>query len=90
MVVRPRIMSYPSIHFGVGVACSLGTELPYRPVGAMLVIEEFDEGIGGVSVGSLWEGGGRARGSNDCWRRQSVKSAMVSCARRRRLRYCCP
>lgn len=40
----------------------------------MLVIEKFDEGIGWISVGFLWECGGRSRGSNDYkeWESASV------------------
>ncbi len=67
MVVWPWIVSYSSVDFGVGVSGAFGTELPYRPIDAMFVVQEFDEGVCGVAVSSLGVGGGGTGGSND-WR----------------------
>lgn len=53
MVVRKRIVVYAVVDFTVGIACALGAELPYRPIVAMLGVEELDEGIEGVAVCSL-------------------------------------
>lgn len=58
-------MSYSSVDLGVWVPCALGTELPYCPIDAMFIIQELDEGVCGVAVGSLGVGGRGTRCSND-------------------------
>ena len=52
-MVRPWVMSYSLVYFGVWISSTLGTELPYCPVGTMFVVKEFDQGIGGIAIGSL-------------------------------------
>lgn len=42
-MVRPREMKDAVVHGGVRVPRPLGAELPYRPVGAMSVVEIGDE-----------------------------------------------
>lgn len=72
-MVRPWVMPYPAVHFGVWVARSFSTELPYSPVDVVLVSEKSDKGIGRVAVGFLWESGGGSGGSDDYkeWRSAS-------------------
>lgn len=43
-----------------------GAKLPYCPIIAVLVIEEFDKGISRVSIGSLRKGGRGAGSCDDC------------------------
>ncbi len=64
-MVWPWVVPYSSVNFGVWVPCALGTELPYSPVGAMFIIEKFDECVCRVAIGSLRIGGGGTRRSND-------------------------
>lgn len=65
MVVWPWVMPYPAVDFGVWVPSAFGPEFPYRPMGTMFVVEELDEGVGRVAVGSLGEGRGGTRGCDD-------------------------
>ena len=65
MVIWPRVVSYSSVDLGVWISSTFGAELPYRPVGAMFVIEEFDKGVCGITIRSLRVGRGRARCSDD-------------------------
>lgn len=55
-MVWPWVVPYSMVDFRVRVARALGAELPYCPVGAVLVVEKFDEGVRRVAVGSLWVG----------------------------------
>lgn len=64
-MIWPRVMSYPIVDFTIRVAGAFSTELPYCPIGAMLVVEKFHEGIGGVAVGALWVGRGGSGSSDD-------------------------
>lgn len=54
MVVRPRVVSYPPIDSFVRIASAFCPELPYGPVVAVFGVEEGDEAIERVAVGSLW------------------------------------
>lgn len=66
-MIGPRKMSYSAIDLGIGISRAFGAKLPYRPMGAVLIIEEFDESVGRVSIGSLRKSRRGARGCNDCW-----------------------
>jgi hypothetical protein len=43
MVIRPWIMPYSAIYFVVWVSRALGAKLPYRPILAVLLVEESNE-----------------------------------------------
>jgi hypothetical protein len=66
MVVRKRIVVDAVVDLRVGVARSLGAKLPYRPVFAMLGVEELDERVERVAVCALRVGAARPGGCNDC------------------------
>jgi hypothetical protein len=53
MVVGKRIMIDAVVDFRVWVPCSFSTELPYRPVFAMLGVEELYERVERVAVCAL-------------------------------------
>ena len=50
MVVWPRKMSDASIDGVIWVTCAFCTELPNRPIIAMLVVEKLDQGIEWITV----------------------------------------
>ena len=56
-MVWPGIVVYPVVNFFVWVACAFCAKFPYCPVFAVLVVEELDELVGWVTVGTLWVGG---------------------------------
>ena len=64
-MIWPWIMSYPTVDFGVWIACPFGAKLPYCPFGLVLIIEELDECICRISICPLRVGGGRTGGCND-------------------------
>lgn len=57
MVIRPGVVPYSTINFGVWVAGALGPELPNGPAFSMLGVEELDESVGWISIGTFWVGG---------------------------------
>lgn len=59
-MVRPGEMVNAPVHFRVGIACALGTELPDAPIRTMFRVEEVDEGVERVAVCALRVGCGRA------------------------------
>ena len=65
-MVRPRKMFYSVVNLTVRIAGTFSAEFPYGPIGAMLVVQIFDEGVGWVAVRALRIGGGWARCS-DYW-----------------------
>lgn len=64
-MIRPGVVSDAVVYELVGIARSLGPELPYSPVLAMLGVEEIDETIERVAICALRVGlrGARARSS---------------------------
>jgi hypothetical protein len=54
VVVRERIVPDSSVHKVVWIPRALGAELPYGPVLSMSLVEERDEVVERVAVGSLW------------------------------------
>ena len=54
VVVRERIVPDSSVHEVVWIPRALGAELPYGPVLAMSLVEERDEMVERIAVGSLW------------------------------------
>ena len=65
-MVRPGEMLYSVVDLTVRIAGTFSAKLPYRPVGAMFVVQEFDKGVSWVAVSALWIGGGGAR-CGDYW-----------------------
>ncbi len=55
-MVWPWVVPYPAVDFGIRITGPLGAEFPYRPIGVVLVVEEIDESIGGISICSLRKG----------------------------------
>lgn len=53
MVVGPWVMSYAPIDSLIWVPSALCAEFPYSPVVAMFGVEESDEAVKGIAVGSL-------------------------------------
>ena len=53
-MVRPWKMFDSVVNLAVRIACTLGAKFPYRPLIAMFVVKEFDEGVGWVTVSTLW------------------------------------
>lgn len=49
-MVGPWIVVYAAIDFRIRIPSTFGTELPYRPVGLVLLIEELDQSICGIAV----------------------------------------
>lgn len=43
MMIRPWKMVYAIVDLRVWVTCAFCAELEYRPVGLVLVVEEFDQ-----------------------------------------------
>lgn len=64
-MVWPWVMPYSVIDLGVGVACTFCTKLPDGPVRTVLFVEELDQDVCWVAVGSFGVGGGWARRRND-------------------------
>jgi hypothetical protein len=64
-MVRPRVVVYSTMDFGIRIARALCTEFPDCPFGMVFLVEELDKSVGGISVGSLRVCRGRARGGND-------------------------
>lgn len=64
-MVWPWKVFYSIVDLAVRITCTFSTELPYRPLGAMFVVEELDKGVGWVAVSALGIRGGWARGGND-------------------------
>jgi hypothetical protein len=64
-MVREGVVVDAVVDFGVGVASPLGAEFPYRPVVAVLRVEELDERVEGVAVRALGVGATGARGGDD-------------------------
>ena len=63
MVVWPRVVPHTVVDEMVRVACALGAELPDGPVLAMALIEEVDNTVERIAVGTLrvclrWTGAG--------------------------------
>lgn len=52
-MVRKWVVVYTVVDLTVWVAGALSTKLPYRPIFAMLRVEELYEGVEGVSVCAL-------------------------------------
>lgn len=52
-MVGPWVVSYPAIDSFIGVARSFSAELPNGPVIAMFCVEEGDQAVEWVAVGSL-------------------------------------
>jgi hypothetical protein len=55
-VIWPWVMVYAIIYCFIRVSCSFRAELPYCPFVFVLAVEEFDEDVEGITVGSLWVG----------------------------------
>lgn len=55
-MVRPWEMLYPVVDLAVRVARTFSAKLPYRPVGAMLVVKKSDKGVSRVAVSAAWIG----------------------------------
>lgn len=55
-MIRPRVVSNPIIHRFVRVSSTLGAEFPDGPAIAVLLVEESDQTVKGVTVGSLGVG----------------------------------
>jgi hypothetical protein len=66
MVVGKRVVVDAVVHLRVRVARPLGAKLPYRPVFAMLGVEELDKRVERVAVCALRVGAARPGGRNDC------------------------
>ena len=64
-MVGPWKVFYSIVDLAIGIACTFGAELPYRPLRAMFIVKEFDQGVGWVAVSALGICGGRARGGDD-------------------------
>jgi hypothetical protein len=64
-VVGERVVVYAVVDLRVWIARPLGAELPYRPVVAMLRVEEFYERIERVAVGALRVGAAGPRCGDD-------------------------
>ena len=64
-MVWPWKMFYSIVDFAVRIACTFSAKLPYCPLVAMFVVEEFDQGIGRISVSALGICRGWARCSDD-------------------------
>jgi hypothetical protein len=45
MVIRERVVVDSVVHFAIGISGTLCAKLPYRPVLAMLTVEELYEGV---------------------------------------------
>ena len=60
-MVWPRIVPDTVVYSLVWVACTLCSKLPDRPAIAVFRVEEGDELVEGVAVGSLRVGLGRSR-----------------------------
>ncbi len=58
-------MPDPAIHLTIWIPRPLCAELPYLPFLTVLVVEEFDELVEGVAVGSLRVGAAGARGCDE-------------------------
>jgi len=56
----------PVVDFRVWVARPFGAELPYRPVVAMLGVEELYERVEGVAICALWVCAAGSGSRNDC------------------------
>ena len=57
MVVWPGVVVYSIVDFFVRVAGAFCAKFPYCPLVAVFVVEELDELVGWVAVGTLWVGG---------------------------------
>jgi len=85
-MVGKRIVVDAVIDLRVGVAGSLCTKLPYRPLLTMFRVKELDERVERIPVGALGIGSTGTRCGNDC----------ASSARRNAgsewqwAMYCCP
>lgn len=64
-MVGPWKMFYSIVDLAVRIACTFSAKLPYRPLGTMFVVQEFDKRVGWIAVCTLWICRGRARGSDD-------------------------
>lgn len=65
-MIRPGVVPYATVDGLVRVSCPFGAELPYRPVIRVFGVEEGDEAVQWVAVGSLgvclaWSRAGRKR-----------------------------
>ena len=67
-MIRPGKVPYPPVHLIVGVARTLGAELPYRPAVVMFGVEEADERRERVAVCAAGIGGRGTRCGDYCWR----------------------
>jgi hypothetical protein len=65
MMVGERVVIYAIVYLAVRVAGSLGAKLPYRPVFAMLRVEELDERVKRVPICALGIGAAWARRGDD-------------------------
>ena len=57
MVVWPGVVVYSTVDFFVWVAGAFCAKFPYCPLVAVFVVEELDELVGWVAVGTLCVGG---------------------------------
>jgi hypothetical protein len=65
VVVGERVVVYAVVDLRVWVARPFGAELPYRPVVAVLRVEELYERIERIAVGALWIGAAGTRCRDD-------------------------
>ena len=52
-MIRPRVVSNPVVHRFIRVSGTLGAEFPDGPAIAVFLVEESDQAVEGVTVGSL-------------------------------------
>ena len=64
-MIGPWIVFDSTVYFGIGVTGTFGTKLPNRPISIVLIVQELDESIGGITVRSLRKGRRWAGSSND-------------------------
>ena len=66
-MIRPREMIHPPIYLIIRIPCTFGPEFPNGPVFPMLIIEEFDKFVIGISISTLRIGATRTRCYNNLW-----------------------
>lgn len=64
-MVWPWKMFYSIVDLAVRIACTFGAKFPYRPLGAMFVVKELDQGVSWVAVSALGICRGWTRGGDD-------------------------
>lgn len=74
-MIRPGVVPYATVDSLVRVSCPFGAELPYRPVIRVFGVEEGDEAVERVAVGSLGVCLARSRAG----RKRCTVSLRASC-----------